>query len=391
MELLECCTGWGGPARYAGTWCLFSHSPLNVVAERYEVSHMNPPNSGTSAPGSLCDRHPVLSIEDMLRHFVPPAQFQSASLDNYTPDPDYPSQSEAVEKARAFVAAVAPSQRSGWKFGGAKVSQPAVRPGIYLDGGFGVGKTHLLAAMWHLMPGRTYYGTFIEYTALVGALGYRGAVDHLKGASFLAIDEFELDDPGDTMVMSRLLGELVASGTRLAATSNTPPAALGEGRFAAEDFLREITALADKFLTVRIDGEDYRRRDFEGHAVVFSPEGIGPALDGLGEKVTLDDFGDVIAHLATIHPSRYVGLVEGLRGVAWTGVYQLHNQAEALRLVALVDRLYDERVPIVPSGLSLDEVFDETMLSGGYRKKYLRAVSRMIALTRLAGNPQETL
>jgi cell division protein ZapE len=54
----------------------------------------------------------------------------------------------------------------------------------------------------------------------------------------------------------------VASGTRLAATSNTPPAALGEGRFAAADFLREITALADKYQTVRIDGEDYRKRDF---------------------------------------------------------------------------------------------------------------------------------
>jgi cell division protein ZapE len=254
-----------------------------------------------------------------------------------------------------------------------------------------VGKTHLLAAMWHLIPGRSYYGTFIEYTALVGALGYRGAVDHLKGASFLAIDEFELDDPGDTMVMSRLLGELVASGTRLAATSNTPPAALGEGRFAAEDFLREITALADKFLTVRIDGEDYRRRDFEGHAVVVAPGKVQATLAALGDSVTLDEFGDVIAHLATIHPSRYVGLVEGLQGVAWTAVHQLHNQAEALRLVALVDRLYDARVAIVPSGVPLDEVFDETMLSGGYRKKYLRAVSRMIALTRLAGNPQETL
>jgi cell division protein ZapE len=327
----------------------------------------------------------------MLRHFVPPAQFEAASLDNYVPDPAHPSQAEALESAKTFVGAVASARSSGWKFGGAKASQAPVKPGIYLDGGFGVGKTHLLAAMWHLMPGRSYYGTFIEYTALVGALGYRGAVDHLKGASFLAIDEFELDDPGDTMVMSRLLGELVASGTRLAATSNTPPAALGEGRFAAEDFLREITALADKFLTVRIDGEDYRRRDYDGHAVVVAPGKVVSTLETLGDAVTLDQFGDVIAHLATIHPSRYVGLVEGLRGVAWTGVHQLHDQAAALRLVALVDRLYDARVAIVPSGVALDEVFDDTMLSGGYRKKYLRAVSRMIALTRLAGNPQEAL
>lgn len=336
---------------------------------------------------SLLHRHPVMSIDAMLAHFVPPAQFAHASLDSYVPDPDYPSQAEAVEKARAFVAG-GPSASGGWFRGASKTSRSAVKPGIYLDGGFGVGKTHLLAAMWHLIPGRTYYGTFIEFTALVGALGYRGAVDHLKGAALLAIDEFELDDPGDTMVMSRLLGELVASGTRLAATSNTPPAALGEGRFAAEDFLREITALADKFETVRIDGEDYRKRDFEGHAHVFTSEECDSAVSRISGVVAVDDFGAVIDHLANIHPSRFVGLVEGLQAVSWRDVYQLHNQAQALRLVALVDRLYDSGVPIFATGVALDEVFDDTMLQGGYRKKYLRATSRMIALTRLGANPQ---
>lgn len=339
---------------------------------------------------SLCDRHPVLSVEAMLQHFVPPVQFHGATLENYQPDPAFPSQGNAVELARAF-STPASEPKKAWRFGGDRAPSPQGKPGIYLDGGFGVGKTHLLAAMWHQIPGRTYFGTFIEYTALVGALGYRGAVDHLKGAALLAIDEFELDDPGDTMVMSRLLSELVSSGTRLAATSNTPPAALGEGRFAAQDFLREITALSDKFETVRIDGEDYRKRDFEGHALVTLPGEVSSRLSGWPGEVTKDSFGDVVAHLATIHPSRYVGLVEGLSAVGWMDVAQLHNQAEALRLVAVVDRLYDARVAIVHSGLSLDQVFDDTMLAGGYRKKYLRATSRLIALTRLAHNPQESV
>jgi len=333
---------------------------------------------------SLCEIHPVMSIEAMLAHFVPPEQFEAARLENYVPDPLFPSQDLARSRAEAFVKGGGPKATKRW--GGQAKS--TVRPGIYLDGGFGVGKTHLLAAMWHLMPGRTYYGTFIEFTALVGALGYRGAVDHLKGASFLAIDEFELDDPGDTMVMSRLLGELVATGTRVAATSNTPPAALGEGRFAAEDFLREITALAEKFDTIRIDGEDYRKRDFEGHAVVTSAGEWEETVAEIAGTVAVDRFSEVVAHLATIHPSRFVGLVEKVDTVGWEGVYQLHNQAEALRLVALVDRLYDARVGIVNSGIPLDEVFDDTMLSGGYRKKYLRATSRMIALTRLASEPE---
>jgi cell division protein ZapE len=355
------------------------------------VSRMNSAGEGPASLPSLTDRHPVMSIDQMLRHFVPPAQFAKASLENYRPDPAFPSQAEALHKVGEFVRGAPSGRPNGWRLGASKTKNGGPKPGVYLDGGFGVGKTHLLAALWHQTPGRTYYGTFIEFTALVGALGYRGAVDHLTGAQLLAIDEFELDDPGDTMVMSRLLGELVATGTRLAATSNTPPAALGEGRFAAEDFLREITSLSDKFETIRIDGEDYRKRDFEGHALVVSDDQVEAKLAAVGNDVAVDFFGDVIAHLATIHPSRFVGLVEGLSAIGWRGVYQLHDQAQALRLVALVDRLYDARVGIVQSGIPLDEVFDATMLMGGYRKKYLRAVSRMIALSRLADNPKESL
>ncbi len=325
----------------------------------------------------LVDRTPTISGPEIVAHLVPPRQFQSASLESYRPDPDYPSQAAAVEAVRSF-AAGGRAARGGWL--GRRRAEPA-RPGIYLDGGFGVGKTHLLAALWHLMPERKYFGTFIEYTALVGALGYREAVALLRGSSLVAIDEFELDDPGDTMVMTRLLGELVTSGTRIAATSNTPPNALGEGRFAAQDFLREIHGLADRFTTVRIDGLDYRRREITGHAVTVPDEELEDAVARAGGPATIDDFDAVLRHLGTVHPSRYVGLVEGLRTVALRGVHELAGQTEALRLVAFVDRLYDAQVRVIASGLPLDEVFGEDMLAGGYRKKYLRAMSRLIALT----------
>ena len=352
---------------------------------RDNTSHM-PPTPEASKPLHLTSRHPEMSVAAMLDHFRPPAQFDHVTLDNYLPDPDFPSQQEALERVKHF--SLGGTFRPSLKLFGRnkKTEVGADRPGIYLDGGFGVGKTHLLAALWKATPGRTYYGTFIEYTALVGALGYKNAVDHFRGADLIAIDEFELDDPGDTMVMSRLLGELVGSGTRLAATSNTPPNALGEGRFAAEDFLREITALSDKFVTVRIEGNDYRKRDFEGHAIVTPSADLARAVESPKGVVSVDSFDDVIRHLATVHPSRYAGIVEGVETAFLTDVHVLHDQAQALRLVALVDRLYDAQVSLVASGIPLDTVFDDTMLQGGYRKKYLRAASRMIALTRKAGH-----
>jgi cell division protein ZapE len=258
---------------------------------------------------------------------------------------------------------------------------PVTKPGIYFDGGFGVGKTHLLAALWKRAPGRKYFGTFIECTALVGALGYAATVKLLSGATFLAIDEFELDDPGDTMIMTRLLGELVQGGTRIAATSNTPPSALGESRFAAADFLREITALADRFEIVRIDGLDYRRRDVEGHAVAMTKPELDAAIAATTGMVTVDDFDAVLGHLATVHPSRYVKLIDGLAAVGLRGVHVLTDQTDALRLVAAIDRLYDAQVRVLATGVPLDQVFGAEMLAGGYRKKYLRAISRIIALT----------
>jgi cell division protein ZapE len=327
--------------------------------------------------GALIENNPTLSGEQMVTHLVPPRQFLTATLDSYRPDRDYPAQGAAVAAIRNFIAVwTAPRARLF-----SRRKTPVALPGIYLDGGFGVGKTHLLAALWHAAPGRKYFGTFIEYTALVGALGYANAVELLKGASLVCIDEFELDDPGDTRLMTRLISDLVATGTRIAATSNTPPNALGEGRFAAQDFLREIDALAARFEIIRIDGLDYRRRAIEGHAVALDSDEFERELASAMGEVTVDDFDAVLAHLASVHPSRYVRLVEDLNTVALRQVHQLTHQTDALRFVAFVDRLYDAQVRVLATGTPLDQVFAEDMLAGGYRKKYLRAISRLIALT----------
>ena len=330
----------------------------------------------------LTDRQPTVTGPEMLASLVPPPQFDGATFESYRADAAYPSQEDAKETLIRFAGRGAPLKRGGF-FSRAK-KEPETKPGVYLDGGFGVGKTHLLASIYHAMPARRkYFGSFIEYTALVGALGYKNTVDLLKGADLLCIDEFELDDPGDTMVMTRLIGELVPTGTKLAATSNTPPNALGEGRFAAQDFLREIHAMSDSFQTIRIDGVDFRQRALDGHAVVSDDDSYARAIDeGAGHGNASDDsFADVIRHLARVHPSRYLRIIAELDLVGLRDVRILTDQSEALRFVAFVDRVYDAQIPIVATGVSLDQVFAEEMLNGGYRKKYLRAVSRLNALT----------
>lgn len=349
---------------------------------------MGPNQNATAA--SLCERKPTLSAVEMVTHLIPPRQFDSASFETYRPDPAYPSQALARDTLMRFSTSSSPSTTASGRatlFGRKKRSENDSLPtkqGVYLDGGFGVGKTHLLASLWHATEGRKYFGTFIEYTALVGALGYQAAVQVLTGASLICIDEFELDDPGDTMIMTRLIGDLANTGCKFAATSNTPPNALGEGRFAAEDFLREIQAIANRFTTIRIDGEDYRHRDVSGHAQALDEAAYAFAIaDAVmsGDRVTEDDFGLLMKHLATIHPSTYVRLLEHVDLIGLTNSFVLHSQTDALRFVAFIDRVYDAQIPIVCTGVPLDQIFSDEMLEGGYRKKYLRCMSRLVALT----------
>ncbi|MGB3413106.1 MAG: cell division protein ZapE, partial [Microbacteriaceae bacterium] len=290
----------------------------------------------------IAELNPVLTAEEMAKSLVPPPQFSHASFENYRPDDNYPSQAEAREYLESFMSGKPPKKAAkdkseerqgffGKKDKGPKKAKNGNEPmhqGVYLDGGFGVGKTHLLAALWHSAYGPKHFGTFIEYTSLVGAVGYANAVKLLTGSKLICIDEFELDDPGDTMMMTRMLGELAEKGTKIAATSNTPPNALGEGRFAASDFLREISAMAERFKIIRIDGEDYRRRESASTAPTLSSAELDTLLKrdaANGKQVYQSEWHHMLNHLGKVHPAKYVQIANMIDILAITEVSQLHN------------------------------------------------------------------
>jgi cell division protein ZapE len=342
--------------------------------------------SGASGVNQLTDRHPRVTPERLVAGLVPPPTFSDVSFDTYRPDPAEPSQTAAVQSCLAFCEQAVARRAGKKKLFGKREVLPGV--GVYLDGGFGVGKTHLLASSYYTLAdagaGPAAFATFGELTQLAGVFGFQECIELLSDYVVVCIDEFELDDPGNTTLISRLLSALVERGVSVAATSNTLPEQLGEGRFAAQDFLREINTLATIFTTVRIEGPDYRHRDLPPAPVPPSDDEVrAEAADVSG--ATLDDFDALCAHLATMHPSRYQALIDGVTEVFITGVHPLEDQSVALRLVSLTDRLYDAGIPVVASGTKLDTVFSEEMLAGGFRKKYLRATSRLLALTAAGG------
>ena len=318
--------------------------------------------------------------------FVPPPRFADATFENYYPDPAFPSQAEAK---RLLQAAAAERQPRGLLSSLLRRAPEGPR-GVYLDGGFGVGKTHLLAATWHASGGTTgsasggqrAFLSFQELVYTIGALGMDEAVRAFSRHALLAVDEFELDDPGNTLMVATFLSRFMPSGARVVATSNTLPQQLGEGRFNAGDFKREIHGIAARFTAMRVDGPDYRHREGLATPAVLDDWQLREAFGAADERKSLVSFDELNGHLAAMHPIRFAGLLDGIDGLYLEGLRTVDNQDVALRLVHFIDKAYDRRVRLLASGCPLDALFPAEFRRGGYAKKYSRCLSRLGELLR---------
>lgn len=333
------------------------------------------------SPASLVERFPKLTAAQLVERCVPPRRFSQVRFDTYLPSPEHRSQHEALEEMRRFATAGSnpPSseKRRLFRRNGDRDGAP-LAPGRYLDGGYGVGKTHLLASLWHAVPKPAAYLTFAELTAIIGFLGMEDAIAAFRGYRYLCIDEFELDDVANTLMTVTFLRAIVP-GTKVATTSNTLPDRLGEGRFGADDFKREIAAIAAHFEVVRIDGSDYRARQSVA-ADPLAPAELDERSGELHGAVTRDRFDALVDHLRIVHPVQVGALLDGTDVVVLDDLRPLANQGDALLFVHFIDELYDAEVTLLASGCPVGELFPATYRHGGYRKKYGRCESRLGAL-----------
>lgn len=318
---------------------------------------------------------------DASQAFAPPPRFAGATFSNY--QPTHPSQAQAVRRLEQLLASLQPArnQRGLLRL---LQKQQTDSSGVYLDGGFGVGKTHLLAAAYH--AAETDAKAYLSFQELVYRVGVRGiatAAEDFRGLRLLLLDEFELDDPGNTLIVKSVLQSLFAQGTSVVTTSNTPATAQGEGRFNAGDFAREIQGIASHFDSLRLDGPDYRiRNNRESQTEV--PERVNPEGTAAAPVVTAS-WPELLAVLRELHPVAYGPLVAQIGTLYLNGVDTIASQNDALRFVHFIDRLYDLRVSLrfgVSPHLSanLRELFAASYRDGAYQKKHDRCISRLIEL-----------
>ncbi|MBA2572848.1 MAG: cell division protein ZapE [Gemmatimonadetes bacterium] len=318
----------------------------------------------------------------LIASFVPPVRFAGKRFRKYQPDPRFPSQSAALEHLRKLAAdLIRRSRRRLLRQLQAAMGQGRRGGGTYLDGGFGVGKTHLLASLWNVAPGPKAYLSFDELVYTLGLLGVAGTRSAFRQMRLVAVDEWELDDPGNLKLALAFLRGALEDGTWVVATSNTVPDELGRGRFSQKDFAAEIEELASSFEVIRIEGEDFRHRHFQadpGREYFMDPDALVESARTVGEGVLLVSFRELLLALGTIHPIRYADLADAIRSLHLQGMSPLTSLPEALRWVHWIDKLYDGGVRFVASSESpLGELIPAEFLAGAYGKKFGRCLSRM--------------
>ena len=326
-----------------------------------------------------------LTSQDMLSGLKPPKHFDQAEFANYIPEPEYPSQVTAVKIISKFIHDLEASISSRGFF--QKIfSSSTEGHGIYLDGGFGVGKTHLLASAYHSFSGPKAYLSFQELMFLVGLQTLTGVVTALKDYKLLVIDEFELDDPANTRISTNLLQQLFNAGVSILTSSNTPPGALGEGKFSVEYFQRELGALTKRFKTVPIDGEDYRTTHHIGEGGRSTWVRTDAELDllraELSGKIIDASFQDFLDVLSKAHPMRIRAALGKIDAIVLRSVAQISHPHEALRFVYAIDKAYDNNIVLLASSpIEIEGLFHKSYFTGGDTKKYLRTMSRLKEMT----------
>ncbi|WP_025270282.1 AFG1/ZapE family ATPase [Hippea sp. KM1] len=323
-------------------------------------------------------------IETIINQNTIPPKFKGCSFDNYIPNKDYPSQKQAKERLIELVQQIETFKRKTPKN---KLLRKLIKtskpPHIYLDGVFGVGKTHLLASIGNAYRGKKLFISFSELMYLIAYYTLLDVVDMLSQYDIVLLDEFEVDDPGDAMMGINFIREINKTDTVVIATSNTLPSQLGARKLDMLTFKARMGSLINSFETIIIDGEDYR---FKQPSLNFSisnsnlKEIFGKYQPK--EKLKLYvNFEELIEKLKEIHPTRYRNIAYSLDALFIENLRPFNDMElmDALRFTYLIDMLYYGDVNIFASS-NIDNIwnlFHQDLKEGKFKTKIGRCLSRL--------------
>jgi cell division protein ZapE len=223
----------------------------------------------------------------------------------------------------------AAEQNTVWARARKVMGRPAApERGLYIWGGVGRGKTHLVDTFYDSLALerklRVHFHRFMQrvHSALTQHSGAKNPLEVVADeiadeALVLCFDEFFVSDIGDAMILGGLIDALFRRGVTLVATSNIPPQELYRDGLQRSRFLPAI-ALIEQHLTVtQLEAAtDYRFRTLQRADLWHVPhdEVASAALSEYFLSLTGQEAGD--PKTVDIN-QRAVKLLADAPGVAW--------------------------------------------------------------------------
>ena len=310
----------------------------------------------------------------------------------------------------------AAEQNTVWARARKLMGRPAApERGLYIWGGVGRGKTHLVDTFYDSLvlerKLRVHFHRFMQRVHLALTL-HSGAKNPLEvvaeeiadEALVLCFDEFFVSDIGDAMILGGLIDALFRRGVTLVATSNIPPKELYRDGLQRSRFLPAIALLEQHLTVTQLEAAaDYRFRTLQRADLWHVPH------DGAASAALSDYFSSLTGREAGGPKSveinqRPVNLLANAPGVAWATFSTLCEEPRsavdyvemareyhtvlieqiplldrdkedaARRFINLVDEFYDRNVKLIATAAHPPEtLYDGVRL----RFEFDRTVSRL--------------